>query len=69
MKTEIVQDGLYYGNNGRGPSIARVVSVAGGVVTLECRASETAKRTWRVALPEKFFTSSACGWKRRKARR
>ena len=60
---------IYYSNNGRGPGMARVVSISGGIVALECRSSEAAKRTWRVALPEKFFTSSACGWKRRKARR
>ena len=44
---------LYYSNNGRGPGIARVISIDNGTVTLERKKSEKTKTWKRFTLPEK----------------
>lgn len=54
---------LYYDHNGRGPGIARIVAVIDGVVYLERKSNEKAKRWSRFSLSKKAFESRSCGWK------
>lgn len=57
---------IYYSNNGRGPGVARIISINNGVVFLERKAKIDSHRKWqRFTLSERFFKSPSCGWKRR----
>lgn len=55
----------YLSNGGKGPEIARIISVEDGVITLERRPSLYSKSRWRkFVLSEKFFNSLNCGWRK-----
>jgi hypothetical protein len=58
-----VGDG-YISNNGFGPLRARIESIADGKVYLVRTKSKKADFKVRFTLPERFFKSSSCGWKR-----
>lgn len=59
---------FYHGNNGRGPSVARIIAIANGVVVFEYARSETARRWTRRSLPVWFWNSTRCGWQFKKAK-
>lgn len=61
-----MSDELYYSNHGRGPATCRIVSRgADGTLILERNSNYDKKRVVRFRLPESFFFSEKCGWKKR----
>ena len=57
---------VYYSNYGKGPGVARILKHEKGCVTLELARWPDSRRRERVVLPEKFFRSRACGWRKAK---
>lgn len=60
-----MNDQIYYSNDGRGPYIARVVSIENGIVWLEIKPNINSKKWKSITISEKFFRSKKCGWKAR----
>ena len=58
-------DEIYLSNNGKGPGIARVISISNGVVTFEYKSKLSSHRKWtRSNLPEVYWLSKSCGWRK-----
>lgn len=59
----------YLSNYGKGPMIARLISVKDGVVTMERKPSLLGRSRWiRFTLSEKFLHSRSCGWRKTRKR-
>lgn len=56
-------DTLYYSHNGKGPGVARIISISNAGVHLKIKSNEKAKRWSDVVLTKLAFDRS--GWKMR----
>lgn len=54
----------YLSNNGRGPMVARLISVRDGVVSMQRKSNVKATHWVNFTLSEKAFNSPSCGWKK-----
>ena len=58
---------IYCNNYGRGPGLARIISLTRQKVAFEYKGSARATRWTRAELPRAFFFSERCGWRKAKA--